>query len=85
MTIFVYLTIDCDTGQFLRCFKKSTIFSTNGNATFILLENHLVCLSNVKHNYLVDFGMDYGEGSYGGFCSLVETKTWEQEGEGIKS
>ena len=26
--------------------------------------------------------MGYGGGSYGGFCSLVETKTWESEGEG---
>ena len=26
--------------------------------------------------------MGYRGGSYGGFCSLVETKTWEPEGRG---
>ena len=35
-----------------------------------------------RKKYLADFGMGYRGGSYGGFCSLVETKTWEPEGRG---
>ena len=33
-----------------------------------------------RKKYLADFGMGYRGGSYGGFCSLVETKTWQPEG-----
>ena len=61
---------------FLTCGNKTRMASTNKPGLKGLKEKS----KNIKN--WADFGMGYGVGSYGGFCSLVETKTWESEGGG---